>query len=133
MASTIRMIDATLGRLPQRDRHFQCSNGQITFHPVRDGPADYPPGMQVQDKGEVEPSRSGPHIADVTRPFPVRLICVEVPVQQVWCDVEGVVAVGRYFVFLRSFNSYAIFAQYSAKVSLFTMWRRRAKSSFDWI
>ena len=110
LAFTIRLMDATLGRLPQRDRHFQGASGQITFHPVRDGPADYRPGLQIEDNGEVEPSLSGPHLADVTRPFPVQLICLEVPVQQVWRDVEGVVAVGRYFVFLRSFKSYAILA-----------------------
>ncbi len=66
-------------------------------------------GMQVKDHGKVEPSFSGPHIAYVTGPLLVRLIRTEVLVQQARRDVEGVVAVGRYLVFLRSLNPYSIF------------------------
>ena len=62
--------------------------------------------MQVQDHSQIQPPLAGPDVADVTRLLPgnglpanheraflVRLICREVAVQQVWRDVERVVAV----------------------------------------
>jgi len=49
--------------------------------------------MQVEIDSEVDPSLAGPDIADVTRPFLVRFVCFEVPVQQVGRNVEGVIAV----------------------------------------
>ena len=43
--------------------------------------------MRAEDYGEVQPS--------LTCPFLVRRISVEVPIRQVWRDVELVNAVGR--------------------------------------
>lgn len=37
----------------------------------------------------------GPYITDVTYPFPIGRICLEVPAQQVWRDVEAMNAVRR--------------------------------------
>ena len=93
LAAAIRVMVAALWRLSQSDGHVQCPDCQITFHAVAYGPTDHSPGMQVQDHSQIKPSFSGPHIADVARPFLVLVVGAEVPVQQVWRDVEGVVAV----------------------------------------
>ena len=100
LAATVGVVNATLGRLPQRHSHLQRSDRQVVLHPVAHRPANDTPGMQIEDDRQVEPAFSGPHIADVTGPLLVRLICMEIPVQQVWRDVEAVIAVGRHLVFL---------------------------------
>ena len=51
--------------------------------------------MQIKDDSQVEPTFAGPHKTDVSGPLMVGAIRMEVPVQQVRRDVEGVVAVGR--------------------------------------
>ena len=100
LAATVGVVNATLGRLPQRHSHLQRSDRQVVLHPVAHRPANDTPGMQIEDDRQVEPAFSGPHIADVTGPLLVRLICMEIPVQKVRRDVEAVIAVGRHLVFL---------------------------------
>ena len=86
-------MDAALRWSPQRNSHVQRPDGKVMLHPVAAGPADRPPGMQVENDRQTQPVLLGPDIADVTRPFPVPTGCQGVPVQQVRCDVEAVVAV----------------------------------------
>lgn len=74
--------------------------------------------MQVKNNSQVEPSFSRPDIADVARPLLVRLIGVEVPVQQVWPDVERMVAVRRDLVFLRSFDPDAVLAHQTVHTAM---------------
>ena len=93
------MVNATLGLLPQRHSHLQRSDRQVALHPVAHRPVNDTPGMQIKDDSQVEPAFSGPHIADVTCPLLVRLICTEIPVQKVRRDVEAVIAVGRHLAF----------------------------------
>src|SRR6056297_3915410 len=93
LAAAVRVMDATLRWSPQRNSHVQRADRKVTLHAIADGPADHPPGMQIEDDRQIQPALLGPDIADVTRPFPVRAGCREVPVQQVRCDVEAVVAV----------------------------------------
>ena len=71
----------------------QRTDGQVAFHAIADRPADHAPRMQIEDDSEIEPALPRSDIADVTRPFLVGAIRREVPVQQVRCDVEAVVAV----------------------------------------
>ena len=73
--------------------HLQCPDCQITLHPVAHRPADDTPGIQVEDHGEIEPAFLCSDIADVARPFLVRAIRREVTIQQIWRDVEAVIAV----------------------------------------
>jgi len=102
LAVAIRVMNTAFWRLSQSDGHVQCPDCQITFHAVAYGPTEHSPGMQIKDHGKVEPYFSSPNIADVTGSFLVRLICAEVPVQQVGRNVERVVAVSRGLVFLGS-------------------------------
>ena len=87
------MEDAALGRCSQGNGHPQRPDCQVTLHAVADGPADHSPQMQIEDHSQIQPPLAGPDVADVTRPLLVRLICREVAVQQVWRDVEPVIAV----------------------------------------
>ena len=77
LRSTVRMMDAALGRCPECDGHLQRPDRQVTFHPVADRPADHAAGMQVQDHGQIQPAFARPDIADVTSPFLVWCICVK--------------------------------------------------------
>ncbi len=75
---------------------------------IAHGPADYAPGVQVQDHRQIEPALPGPDVADVTRPFLVGLIGSEIALKQVRRDVERVIAVRRRLEFTRSFNDNSV-------------------------
>ena len=40
LAAAIRMMDAALGRSPQRNRHVQRPDREIALHPVAEGPSN---------------------------------------------------------------------------------------------
>jgi hypothetical protein len=92
LAAAIAVEDAAPRRGSQGDGHLQGPNRQIAFHPVADGPADDASRMQIEDDSEIQPALAGPDVADIARPFLVRSIRREVTVQQVWRDVERMVA-----------------------------------------
>ncbi len=104
LVAAIALDDAALRRGPQGDSHFQRPDRQIAFHAVASGPADDAPEIPTEDEGEIQPSLTGPDIADVTCPFLVGPIRCEVTVQQVCRDLEPVVFVRHRFEFPRSFN-----------------------------
>jgi hypothetical protein len=60
---------------------------------LADRPADDAARMQIQDHRQIQPALSGPDVADIASPFLVRLGRTEIPIQQVWRDVECVIAV----------------------------------------
>ena len=93
LRTAIRVMNAVLGWLSERDCHFQRPDRQVTFHPVAYSPSNDTTGMQVQDHRKIQPSLTGPHIADVTGPFLVGFDSCEVPVQQVRRNIELVIAV----------------------------------------
>ena len=49
--------------------------------------------MQVQDHGQVQPPLARPDITDIACPLLVGRISVEVTIQQVWRDIELMIAV----------------------------------------
>ena len=55
--------------------------------------AVHTPRMPVQDHSQIPPSFACPNIADVTSPFLIGHISTEVTIQQVWCNVERVIAI----------------------------------------
>ena len=57
--------------------------------------ADDSTGMQIQSHGEVQPALSGGQRGDVGRPHLIRVRHVELALQQVRRNSEGVVTVGR--------------------------------------
>jgi hypothetical protein len=40
LAAAIHVMEAILGRLPEGDGHFQCTDYQVPFHPIADRPAN---------------------------------------------------------------------------------------------
>ena len=74
--------------------------------------------MQAEDYGEVQPSLTCPDIAEVTCPFLVRRISVEVPIRQVWHDVELVIAVGRDLMLTRSHDRDAVLTHQPANTAV---------------
>ena len=71
----------------------QRPDRQIALHAVADGPANDAPRMQVQDHSQIQPALAGPDVTDIACPFLVWLGCMEVAIQQVRRDVEGMIAV----------------------------------------
>ncbi len=98
LASTVGVVLASFGRLAQS--HLQCSDRQIAFHLIADSPAVNAPEMQIENDREIESAFARPCIADFTGPFLNGCIDMEAPVQQVWRDIEGVIAVGCHLEFL---------------------------------
>ena len=64
-----------------------------------DSPAGHTTGIQVQNHRQIEPALTGRDIADINHPSLVWSIRFKVTVQQVGCDLELVVAIGRDLVF----------------------------------
>ena len=92
----------------QGNGHLQRTDRQITLHAITCSPTDHTLGMQVWDHSQIEPVFAGPDIADVTGPFLVRPVCLEVAIQLVRRDVERVIAVRCHLVFARSDDRYAV-------------------------
>ena len=102
----VRVMNAALWGPAQGNSHGQSADRQVFLHSVADGPADHPTGMQVQDDGQIDPAFARPDIGDVTgllpgnglpanheRAFLVGLARSKILLQEIWRDVECVVAV----------------------------------------
>jgi hypothetical protein len=74
--------------------------------------------MQVQDYRKIKPTLLGPNIADVTGPFLIWRVGGEVTIQQVWRNVELVIAVCGDLVFTGSDDGYTILAHQSANPAM---------------
>ena len=64
--------------------------------------------MQIQYYSEIQPAFARPYVADIACPFLIRLFSREVPIQQVWRDVELVIAISRDLVFAGPYERYAV-------------------------
>jgi len=62
---------------------------------------------------QIQPTLTGPDIADIAHPFLIGPFCREVTVHQVRRDVERVIAVSGRFEFPRSFNDDPVVAHQS--------------------
>lgn len=89
------MVNAALRGPAQGNRHVEGADRQVFLHPVADGPSDHPAGMQVQDDSQIDPAFARPDIGDVAGPFLVGLARSEILLQEIWRDVECVIAVSR--------------------------------------
>ena len=96
------MVNAAPGWASQGDGHVEGADRQVFLHPVADGPADHPTGMQVQDDGQINPALARPDIGYVASPFLVGLARSEILLQEIRRDVECVVTVGSCFEFMGS-------------------------------
>ena len=110
LAAAIAVEDAAFGWRSESDGHFHGPDCKVTLHAIADSPTNDTPGMQIEDDGQIQPALAGPDIADVARPFLVRLICFEVAIQQVRGDVEGMIAVCGRLELARSFNGDPVLA-----------------------
>ena len=87
--------------------------------------------MQVEYHSQIQPTLTGPDVADIARLLPgnglpanheraflVRPSRTEVTVQQVRCDVERVIAIRRRFEFACSFNNDPVLAHQTPHTSM---------------
>lgn len=118
LATTVGLMNAFPQWSPHCNRHPQRPNCQITFHAVSHRPANHPSGIQIVDERQKKPTLMGLDIADVACPFTVWLVGCEVPVQQVRCNVEAMIAFPGCFELLVSFNRIGIFAHQPANATV---------------
>ena len=64
--------------------------------------------MQVQYHSQVQPPLARPNITDIACPLLVGRISVKVTIQQVWRDIELMIAVRCRLVFTSSYDRYAV-------------------------
>ncbi len=74
--------------------------------------------MQINHHGQIQPTLPGPDITDISRPFLVGSVGMEITVQQVGRDVETVIAVSGNLVFPGSDHSKAIVTHQTAYTSV---------------
>jgi hypothetical protein len=102
LAAAIRVMNTAFWWPAQRNGHVQGTDREIFLHPVADGPTYHPAGMQVEDDGQINPALARPDIGDVAGPFLVGLARSEILLQEIWRDVECMVAVSRCLEFMGS-------------------------------
>ena len=93
LTAPVAVEDAAFGWRSESDGHFQGPDRQVPLHAIADSPTNDTPGMQIEDHCQIQPTLAGPDVADIARPFLVRLICFKVAIPQVRGDVERVIAV----------------------------------------
>ena len=101
-------MDAAFSRKSKRDSHVQRLDRKIAFHSIANCPTDNAPGVRIQYYSEIQPAFARPYVADIACPFLIRLFSREVPIQQVWRDVELVIAIRRDLVFAGPYDRYAV-------------------------
>lgn len=77
LAAPVCVMNAAFGWRSEGDGHFQGPDRQVTLHAIADCPTNDTPGMQIEDHRQIQPTHTGPDVADVASPFLVRLICFE--------------------------------------------------------
>mgnify|MGYP003652564230 CR=1 FL=1 len=118
LAPAISVMDAALGRRTESDSHLQCPDRKVTFHAIAYSPSNHAAGMQIQNHGQKQPILTRPDIGDATRPFLGQVLGHKVAVQQVWRDVELVVAVRCDLMFPRSHYRYAVLTHQTPNTSM---------------
>jgi hypothetical protein len=93
LAAPVGVMNASLGWPAQGDGHVQGTDRQVLLHVVADGPSDHSSRMQVQNDRQIGPHFARPDIGDVARPLLIGLARGEVLLQEIWRDVEPVIAV----------------------------------------
>ena len=73
------MVDAPWRRSAQGDGHVQGADRQVPLQAIADSPADYAPGVEVENDGQVQPTFAGPDVADVACPFLIGSVGRETP------------------------------------------------------
>src|SRR6266700_6752720 len=92
--AAIGMVDQAGTSSLRRDRHPQGCQRQVSSQMIRHRPADDPSGVEVQDRGQIEPALISLDVGDVGQPNTVWRVGDEVAVKQVWSDREVVPTVG---------------------------------------
>jgi len=62
-------MNAAFGWRSEGDGHFQGPDRQVTLHAIADCPTNDTPGMQIEDHRQIQPTLTGPDVADVASPF----------------------------------------------------------------
>ena len=65
LTAAICVVNAPWRRSAQGDGHVQSPDRQVPLQAVTDSPADYAPGVEVENDGQVQPALPGPDVADV--------------------------------------------------------------------
>ena len=114
LASAIRVMNAALWWPAQGNRHVEGADRQVFLHLVADRTTYHPAGMQIKYDRQINPALPRPDIGDVAGPFLIGLARREILLQEIWRDVECVVAVCSRFEFMGSDHTNRVFPHQSA-------------------
>ena len=103
-------MNAAFGWLTQSNGDIQCTYGQIPLHAIANGPANHTPRIQIKNDSKVKPPFVRLNIGYIARPFLVWPISRKVLIKQIGCDVECVITVSCYLVFLGADDLDAVIA-----------------------
>lgn len=95
LAAAVAVHDHTGGLLASPQRHAQGIADQVGRHAFAHGPADHPPGIQINDHRQIQPAFFRVQVGDIAHPFLIRSRCREVLLEQVVRNGERVPGVGR--------------------------------------
>jgi len=87
------MEDQARFRVPPELRHTQRIGHQAGLHVGSHAPADNVSAMQVDHGGQIEPTLIGGDVGNVTAPYGVGLLRLEVAIQQIGRNGKVVLAV----------------------------------------
>lgn len=74
LTAPVGMVDQARLGLASPKGHFQGPNAQGCLHMIIHGIAYNPPGEQIHDDGQIQPTLFGPNAGDISRPNPIGLI-----------------------------------------------------------
>lgn len=86
-------MDASWLWPPDCNRHVERAQSQILFHAITQGPADNTARIKVHDHSQIDPALARPGVGDIARPLAIGFARRKALLQEVWRDVEDVIAV----------------------------------------
>lgn len=104
LAAAVRMVSTNSGLPAQSYGHFNRPDRKVALHSVVDDPNNDTSRMQIEDDIQIELAFTDRHTTDVTSPFPIGRIHMNVLALQVRRDVEAMIAVRRRLELLFPFH-----------------------------
>lgn len=101
VATLIRMVNETRGRLTTKSSHLQPILDQDAGHPFRHRPADNSAAAEVKDRHQVGPFFRWGVAGNIRQPLLILLLNGRVALQQVWSYYMGLVGLVSGPVLLR--------------------------------
>ena len=104
---------AAITPLPYLTRGYE-----IPFHAITGTPTNHSSGIEIENFCYIQPALAGPDVRDVTCPFLVWSGVRKILIQQIWDDVERMIAIRCHLVFLGPSDLGTVIAHQTAHAPL---------------